>query len=79
MQHFILRRGGGADKGGILVVVRLAAVPPVNIWDVAIDYDSVEEVFYARDDTDRRVFLSETQAIYVNPTNGERKIIRKED
>lgn len=60
------------------MVVRLAAAPPVNIWDIAIDYDPVLEVFYARDDIDRRVYLSETQVVYVNPATGEKKITRKE-
>ena len=61
------------------MTIRLAALPPVNIWDIAIDYDPIEEVFYARDDIDRQVFLSETQAVYVNTATGERKITRKED
>ena len=43
------------------------------IWDIATDYNAVEKCFYAREDIDRKVFISDLQAIYGNPDTGELK------
>jgi len=66
--------------------VVIVPAPPKNpetikpvIWDTTFNYKEDEQKFYARSDIDHKVYISEEEAIYVNPNTGEIKTIKEEN
>jgi hypothetical protein len=61
---------------GVKIIPAKAVVTPTVeplIMDLTWDYKEDEESFYARSDIDHKVYIPDTQAIWVKPDTGEMK------
>lgn len=57
----------------VVIVPALPQVPKSVVWDTSLNYKEDEGRFYARSDIDHKVYISDKQAIWVNPSTGEIK------